>query len=305
MGDHNIRIRWAAAGAALAIILGAGGIHVANATVSSGVRASLIPITPCRLADTRVSDLVGTRNTPLGPDDTMLLTAHGEQGNCHSVIPSTAAAVSLNVTAVGASDPTYLTVYPAGAELPTTSNLNPGPGQPPIPNAVTTDLSDGGQFNVFNKYGQVNVIVDVVGYFEDHDHDDRYYTEAEVNAAISAAITSALEQDDIITGWQILDGSLSLYDLHGRGSWRTRRVSTSPAAFSIAGNACITRYMGGFGERVMVVPYAFGIGIPNSIALTASPVVTNNSGGATFNICNGNAGAWATTSNVDMNYYEI
>ena len=33
----------------------------------------------------------------------------------------------------------------------------------------------------------MNAIIDIVGYFEDHNHDDRYYTEPEVDAAVAAA----------------------------------------------------------------------------------------------------------------------
>jgi hypothetical protein len=225
---------------------------------------------------------------------------HGEQGNCHSVVPTTAAAVSLNVTAVGASTATYLTVYPAGAELPTTSNLNPGPGLPPIPNAVTTDLSDGGQFNVFNKYGNVNVIIDVVGYFEDHNHDDRYYTEEEVNAAIAAAVSAP----NHITGDMVVDDSLSLYDLAGSSS-RIKRINFTPNTFSVPAQTCIARYLSFDSSDAvrMVIPYAIGRGIPSSALLSASPVVLNISGGGTFVICNGSTTtAFTTTSNVDMEY---
>jgi hypothetical protein len=45
----------------------------------------------------------------------------------------------------------------------------------------------------------VHVIVDVTGYYVDHTHDDRYYTEAEVDAAIAAheakTMHAAVESD--------------------------------------------------------------------------------------------------------------
>lgn len=70
----------------------------------------------------------------------------------------------LNVTAVGATQPTFLTVWPDGP-LPLASSLNPVPGQPPTPNAVTTDLDAAGEFKVYNLQGNVDVIIDINGYY--------------------------------------------------------------------------------------------------------------------------------------------
>ena len=35
---------------------------------------------------------------------------------------------------------------------------------------MTTGITGAGQFNIFNKYGTVNVVIDVVGYYADHSH---------------------------------------------------------------------------------------------------------------------------------------
>ena len=50
--------------------------------------------------------------------------------------------------------------------------MNPTPGQPPTPNAVNVDLDGAGDFSVFNNTGTVNVLIDVVGYYDDHTHAD-------------------------------------------------------------------------------------------------------------------------------------
>ena len=68
-----------------------------------------------------------------------MLTAHGSNGQCTG-IPTDAVAVQLNVTALDASQGTFLTIWGAGGQ-PNASSLNPAPGQPPVPNAVTTDLT--------------------------------------------------------------------------------------------------------------------------------------------------------------------
>jgi hypothetical protein len=301
MSTANVRIRWAAIGAAVAVTLGAGGLGV-GATLSSGERTAYVAINPCRLADTRpeVGTNVGSRSTPLGADDTFVLTGTGEQGNCHSAVPATATALSLNVTAVGPTSPTFLTLYPTGAEQPTTSNLNPVPGAPPTPNAVTVDLNDGGQFSVFNKFGTVDVIVDVVGFYEAHDHDDRYYTKPDTDAAIAAAIATP----NHITGTHVADGSLTLGDLVGSGTFQSTRLSFSPNAFTVSAGSCLveTLSLDSSESFRMVVPFRVGAGIPGSASLSAFPVVLNVSGGASLLICNRSVSAFSTTSNVDLEY---
>jgi hypothetical protein len=182
------RSRWAAVGAAVAITLGAGGLGIARATTSSGAKPIYKPITPCRLADTRPApDNVGGRAVPLGPEESYTLSGWGAVGNCTATdLPSGTSGLALNVTAVAPSQATYLTVYPTGASLPLASNLNPTPGEPPTPNAVNVDLDGSGQFDVFNKFGSVHVVVDVVGYYDDHNHDDRYYQQSAVDTALGA-----------------------------------------------------------------------------------------------------------------------
>lgn len=186
MQAHSFgRVRWAAIGAAIAVSLGAGGFGLIHATAPNGAVA-FVPITPCRLFDTRPDLQVGPRGIPLGPNETYTLAATGPVGNCN--LPTTASGIVLNITALGATAPTFLTVWPAGNARPTAAALNPEPGAPPIPNAVTTGLGPGGQFSVYNLQGNVHVVADVVGYYTDHSHDDRYYTKAQVDAAIAAAV---------------------------------------------------------------------------------------------------------------------
>ncbi len=171
------RSRWAALGAAVAVTLGAGGIGLVAATSPEGATA-YVPITPCRLADTRAGEFnVGPKSSPLGPDETYTAEATGDHGECTGV-PASATGLQLNVTALGATDPTFITVWGDG-DQPNSSNLNPLPGDGPVPNTVTTGLTPSGGINLFNAFGSVDVIVDVAGYYTDHDHDDRYFTETE------------------------------------------------------------------------------------------------------------------------------
>jgi hypothetical protein len=182
------RSRWAAIGAAAAVTLGAGGISLVNAANPDGAVA-YVPVSPCRLEDTRplTADAnFGGRNTPLTANEAFTLTGIGDNGNCTG-IPAEATGLTLNVTAVGPTAPTFLTIWPSDVTpRPLASSLNPVPGEPPTPNAVDVELSDTGQFNIYNLAGNVDVIVDVTGYYVDHNHDDRYYTEDEIDSSAVA-----------------------------------------------------------------------------------------------------------------------
>jgi len=167
-----LRVRWAAIGAVIAICLGAGGVGVTKAVQSTGERGAYVPITACRLLDTRPTSSVGGRTTPLGPGEIITVTTAGASGECTGT-PGELLGVELNVTAVLASGPTHLTIWPTG-DVPNASSLNPSPGEPPTPNAVTTRVHTDGTFKVFNNSHTVDVIIDLVGYYRDHDHDDRY-----------------------------------------------------------------------------------------------------------------------------------
>jgi hypothetical protein len=211
-----IRTRWAAVGAAVAISLGAGGIGITHATTSSGERAIYTPINPCRLADVRPApNTVGPRTAGLGPDETYTLDGWGAVGDCN--LPTGTSGLALNVTAVDPTAPTFLRLWPADGTQPTTSNLNPTPGEPPTPNAVNVGLSAAGKFSIFNRFGTVNVIVDVVGVYDDHNHDDRYYTKAETDTAfqrnpVATVSSAAAYSNATTTATPVLSTSITVPD---------------------------------------------------------------------------------------------
>jgi hypothetical protein len=150
-----------------------------GASSSAGERPVAVTITPFRLVDTRPAPdgPVGGSAQPFGPGETRTYGAAGV-----GTVPADATGVVLNTTAVDATADSFLTLWPAGAPRPLASTLNPFPGRITF-NAATVDLNATGQFSVYNLAGTVNVVIDVTGYLVDHSHDDRYYTEAEINAA--------------------------------------------------------------------------------------------------------------------------
>ncbi len=195
------RSRWAAIGAAVAVAMGGTGLLTASASVDSGERTVFVPITPCRLLDTRPApDNVGGRATPLGAGDTLVAPVRGTNGNC--TIPSDAVAVSLNVVIIDPTASSYLTVFPSDAPRPLSSSLNWVARQAPTPNAVTVDLSTDGSASFFNLAGTVHVAADVVGYYADHRHDDRYFTKVQTEQLVAdqPGWASRIEEQQVVFG---------------------------------------------------------------------------------------------------------
>lgn len=152
------------AGLLAAMVATFGVARIVNAT-GGGTAAAFVPLTPCRLVDTRSgSDNVGARNTRLGDGETATFDVRGTNGNC--AIPTSATAITGNVTVVGPAANSFLTIWPADVPRPTVSNINFTAGSAPLGNTLTVTLSADGKINVYNLSGSVDVIIDVSGYFQ-------------------------------------------------------------------------------------------------------------------------------------------
>ena len=173
-----MRTRWAAIGAAVAVTLGAGGVSLTQAALTSGEKPVYVALdAPCRLVDTRPTSTIGPKNTPIGAGETNAyeIVVTGDHGDCTGTlaVPADAVAVATNVTAIAPVAPSgrsYFTVYPGDAALPTTSNLNFLNGSPAVPNKVDVGLSATGTIKIFNFDGTAHAAVDVFGYYIDHGH---------------------------------------------------------------------------------------------------------------------------------------
>lgn len=164
--DRTGRARWAAIGAAIAVSIGAGSmINLVDAAAGGATDpSSFVAITPCRLLDTRPgTTTIGPRATPIAQDESHTQQVTGTNGHCS--VPAGATAVSMNVTIANPTAGSFLTVYPSDAPLPLASNLNWVAGQAHTPNKVDVALSAGGAIDLYNGFGTVNVIADVVGYY--------------------------------------------------------------------------------------------------------------------------------------------
>lgn len=121
------------------------------------IETVFVSMNPQRLFDTRSGD--GGRLGPLGAGEAWPFTIRSRFG-----VPTEAVAVAINLTAVDATVPTYVTAWPGGQQRPPTSNLNPVPGMA-VPNLAIIKLGAGGDVNFFNNSGSVHLLADVVGYF--------------------------------------------------------------------------------------------------------------------------------------------
>jgi hypothetical protein len=190
----GVRSRWAAIGAACAVALGAGGFGVVNAVVSSGEKSVFVPVSPIRVLDTRDSTEIANGTRRLVVEGAITVA----DGSSQLVVPSAASAVAVNITATSTRKNGgygFVTVFPCVSEsdaVPNASSLNFETGVD-IANALSVSTSANGSICLY-VYGTADLIVDVAGYYVDHDHDDRYYTEGEVDAALAdkADVTSLL-----------------------------------------------------------------------------------------------------------------
>ena len=123
-------------------------------------RATYHPIDPTRIADTRNGTGVPLAKVGAGHTITVALPS-----SAPGVPASGITAAVVNVTAVGASASTYLSVYPTGAVGGSSSSaVNVAPGVP-IPNLVMVKANAAGNITVYNSAGTVDVLVDLEGYF--------------------------------------------------------------------------------------------------------------------------------------------
>jgi len=144
--------------------LGTGGavqLHVSQGSVGfvadvlgyytfSGSR--YVPLTPRRVLDTRTG-------TPVTAGADRTVPVAGRNG-----VPVGATAVVVNATAVGASQPLNLEIYPSGnAPSPRTSTVSLQDGYP-VPDLVVMRLGTGGAINLSASNGSTHVVLDVVGY---------------------------------------------------------------------------------------------------------------------------------------------
>jgi hypothetical protein len=131
---------------------------------SSGTGFKFHPSTPHRLVDTRGGiGVAAGQPAPVGGGQTLGLPLTDTNGVGNAGPLGSAAALMLNVTATAPTAGSFVTVYPSGVARGTWSNLNFSPGET-IPNAALTPVN-GNSIDFYNFHGNVQLVVDVFGYF--------------------------------------------------------------------------------------------------------------------------------------------
>ncbi len=114
---------------------------------------------PCRLLDSRYTV------APLASSTRQTVTAHG-----WCLIPASATALAVNVTATQPSAQGHLTLHPGDLPAPGASTINFAAGQTRANNAIVPLATNGDGTLALTPFvlgaGTVHVIVDVTGYFE-------------------------------------------------------------------------------------------------------------------------------------------
>jgi uncharacterized repeat protein (TIGR01451 family) len=138
------------------------GNNTANDLTSIIVAQRFIPVTPCRIMDTRDgSGFSGAFGPPFISGNTTR-TVPVSSSSCG--IPAAAKAYSLNATVVPHGTLGYLTLWPTGADQPLVSTLNAIDGQITANAAIVP--AGGGSINAFVT-DATDLILDINGYFLD------------------------------------------------------------------------------------------------------------------------------------------
>ncbi len=120
-----------------------------------------VPLTPCRVVDTRNAD--GTFGGPAIGGNSFRSFPLSLSGN-PCAIPSSAIAYSLNVTVLPQTTLGYLTIWPSGEGQPIVSTMNSPDGRIKANAAIVPAGMPSGSVSVYVT-NTTNVILDIDGYF--------------------------------------------------------------------------------------------------------------------------------------------
>jgi hypothetical protein len=130
--------------------------------VNQTTGAQFTGLTPARILDTRNG--IGGYPAGLTPGGTLSVIVAGQGGVPGMDSPAAPTAVVMNVTATNGTSDSYFAVWPSDAQRPINSDLN-WRSTTTVPNLVVVKLSPDGKANIYNPAGTVNVIADVVGWY--------------------------------------------------------------------------------------------------------------------------------------------
>jgi hypothetical protein len=134
----------------------------------------------------------------------------------------------MNTTVVNGTASSFLTVYPADVTRPSASSMNWVAAQPPTPNEISVKLSADGKVTFYNLSGTVDVLGDIVGYFEDHTHATTKRITMPAQALNESSTPTVITRADIGLLWQDSAAEGAFLSIH------------RPADFAGTGNVTLT-----------------------------------------------------------------
>ena len=220
--------------------------HAMTAAAVGSDESTFVPMTPCRLFN----------RTPINAGTSVEFQVTGSVGEC--VIPAAATAVSINLTGVAPTAATNLRMYPADADVPSAAVLNMVAGQGAAPNKLDVKLSPDGKIKIYNQFGTIQVVGDVMGYYR---HDG--LADLESRLAALEADNVALKADNValkadVASLQSLTASMSLHTVDSQPTVRFSGVNvqvvsgsgTTAGAINGKGNLIVGYNENSFDARI-------------------------------------------------------
>ena len=152
-GVRNVYVQWGDGAGAWS------SVENASVTVNTPLGASLIPLNPTRLLDTRTGNGLSGKFIALQPRSFQVTGRGG--------VPAGAVAVTGNLTVTGPSRSGYVFLGPTATSTPSSSTLN-FPLNATVANGVTVKLSGTGKLGavyIAPASASTHLIFDVTGYF--------------------------------------------------------------------------------------------------------------------------------------------
>jgi len=263
-----------------------------------------IGLAPCRIADTR---------NPPGPYGAPALTGGVPRnftltGQCG--IPSSAGAVSLNVTVTNTQGPGFILIYPQGGSQPTVSTLNYVANET-IANAAVVPLGSGnGGITVIAGVSGTDLIIDVNGYYADSTFNQlapgEYF---EIQGSVVGAVISGINRQLATLGYGVEgssnstgSGSAGVLGLEGATTGLVYGVEGILTSITTAAN----HSAGVYGQSQTSTGYTYGVqghsfsttgggtGIPGGAAAGVAGVEASGFPAGSSNLAAGVLGASKT-----------
>ncbi|MEM4675854.1 MAG: Ig-like domain-containing protein, partial [Nitrososphaerota archaeon] len=215
--------------------------YYTDSSGSASQGSLFVPINPTRIVDTRSG--LGGVSGPIPPDHSVTFTAAGVAGIPAASSTQYPDAIVANVTEASATAAGgFVTVYPDGIAPPVTSDLNFGPGDI-VANADLAGLNpETGTFEVFNAFGDTQLVVDAYGYFTPASPGANIVTLSPSTSSLEATgtTTSTIAINVVSAAGVPVGNDVINLSLAGSPSSACGTLSAASVTTSTAGSASVT-----------------------------------------------------------------